>query len=115
MPPDRRRTDTFEEISTSHIQNVNAACGLGAGLHVLELGCGIGRDAIPLSDVLGPDGRYIGIDVIADSIEWCAENISRRHPNFTFVHQDVQDDLHNPRVSSIYVLFACRSAIGGLT
>lgn len=88
--------ENFEAISNAHLHNVNAACGLRAGLHTLEIGCGIGRDAIPLADVLGPEGRYIGTDVIADSIQWCAENISVRHPNFEFVHQDIQDDLHNP-------------------
>jgi SAM-dependent methyltransferase len=88
--------ETFESISNAHLHNINAACGLREGLHVLEIGCGIGRDAIPLTDVIGSRGRYIGTDVIADSIRWCTENISVRHPNFSFVHQDVRDDLHNP-------------------
>jgi SAM-dependent methyltransferase len=88
--------DTFDTLARQHLHNVNVACGLRPGQRVLEIGCGIGRDAIPFTDVLGRDGRYIGIDVIADSIQWCTDNISRRHPNSTFVHQDIQDDLHNP-------------------
>jgi SAM-dependent methyltransferase len=88
--------ETFEAISNAHVHNVNAACGLRRGLRVLEIGCGIGRDAIPLTKLLGSHGRYLGTDVIADSIQWCSENISVRHPNFEFVHQDIQDDLHNP-------------------
>jgi len=88
--------ETFEAISNAHLHNINAACGLSAGLHALEIGCGIGRDAIPLTEVLGSEGLYIGTDVIADSIRWCSENISPRHPNFEFIHQDIRDDLHNP-------------------
>jgi SAM-dependent methyltransferase len=88
--------DTFEEISDTHIRNIMAACGLRSGLCIIEIGCGIGRDAIPLTDVLGPQGRYIGVDVISDSIRWCTDNITARHPNFTFVHQDIRDALHNP-------------------
>lgn len=88
--------ETFEEISDLHIRNVNAACGLRSGLRVLEIGCGIGRDAIPLTQILGQEGRYVGTDVIYDSVAWCTQNISPRHPNFAFVHQDIRDDLHNP-------------------
>jgi SAM-dependent methyltransferase len=87
---------TFEAIALAHIRNINSACGLRHGMNVVEVGCGIGRDAIPLTEIPGPDGRYIGIDVIAESIQWCSNNITARHPNFTFVHQDIQDDLHNP-------------------
>jgi SAM-dependent methyltransferase len=88
--------ETFEAIANAHLHNVNAACGLRPGLHVVEVGCGIGRDAIPLTEIVGGDGHYIGTDVIADSIRWCTENISPRNPNFQFVHQDIFDELHNP-------------------
>jgi SAM-dependent methyltransferase len=92
--------ETFAEISDLHIRNVNAACGLRADLRVLEVGCGIGRDAIPLTQILGQEGRYVGTDVIRESIAWCAENISLRHPNFAFLHQDIRDELHNPHGTS---------------
>jgi ubiquinone/menaquinone biosynthesis C-methylase UbiE len=88
--------DTFEAISHTHISTVNAACGLRRGLNVVEVGCGIGRDAIPLTEILGDEGAYIGTDVIADSIRWCSEHVSRRHANFIFVHEDIADALHNP-------------------
>jgi len=87
----------FAESSASHMRNLSAVCGLRPGLRILEIGCGIGRDAIPLSESLGEDTQYIGVDVIADSIRWCSENITRRHPNFRFVHQNIRDELHNPQ------------------
>lgn len=88
--------DTFEAISDMHIHNVNAACGFRSDLNVMEIGCGIGRDAIPLTSIIGEHGRYVGTDVIYDSVLWCSHNISQRHPNFTFIHQDIHDALHNP-------------------
>jgi SAM-dependent methyltransferase len=88
--------DSFAAISDQHMQNLNDACDLRPGLDVLEVGCGIGRDAIPLIDIIGPTGSYIGVDVIGSSISWCKANIEARHPNFHFVHHDIHDLLHNP-------------------
>ncbi len=43
-----------------------------------------------------PLGEYVGTDTIRPSIQWCVENISLRFPNFSFVHHDIRDTLHNP-------------------
>jgi SAM-dependent methyltransferase len=88
--------ESFAEISDLHIRNIDDACGLRAGLDVVELGCGIGRDAIPLAEIISPTGSYVGVDVMGPSIAWCTANITARHPNVRFVHHDIQDDLHNP-------------------
>ena len=88
--------ETFELISDQHIRNVSSQHPLTEGLSVLEIGCGIGRDAIPLVDLLGPTGTYLGTDVIRESIEWCQQNITARHPNFVFEWHDIIDSLHNP-------------------
>jgi SAM-dependent methyltransferase len=88
--------ETFDVISDQHIRNLSSQHPITEGLSVLEIGCGIGRDAIPLAALLGPTGRYVGTDVIRASVEWCQENISARHPNFGFVWHDVRDSLHNP-------------------
>jgi SAM-dependent methyltransferase len=63
---------------------------------LLEIGCGIGRDAIPLTQFLSARGSYLGVDIIRPSIDWCSENISPPFPNFRFRHYDVRDQLHNP-------------------
>jgi len=62
---------------------------------VLEIGCGIGRDAIPLIDVIGSTGTYLGVDIIKPSIDWCQKHISEKNKNFVFCHFDVRDQLHN--------------------
>ncbi len=90
---------TFDAISQAHIDNLRRWIGLESTHTVLEIGCGIGRDAIPLTEILS-DGRYIGIDIVKRSIDWCTDNIAKRYPNFGFYHYDVQDQLHNPRGTS---------------
>ena len=61
---------------------------------MLEIGCGIGRDAIPLTEIIH-DGLYVGIDIIEPSVDWCNGNITAKHSNFQFYHFDVKDQLHN--------------------
>jgi SAM-dependent methyltransferase len=88
--------ETFGPIAAGHIQHLQQSIGLDPDHFILEIGCGVGRDAIQLTKILSPRGRYIGVDIIKRSIDWCASNISRRFPNFSFVHYDVKDQLHNP-------------------
>ena len=87
--------DTFEVISDMHINNLKKHVEIGAGHSVLEIGCGIGRDAIPLIDVIGSKGTYLGVDIIKPSIDWCQKHISEKNKNFAFCHFDVRDQLHN--------------------
>jgi SAM-dependent methyltransferase len=88
-------TDTFDEISRNHRASTDMRIGLRPDFNIVEIGCGIGRDAIPLSEFL-TTGSYIGIDIIGRSIDWCTQNISSRHPNFQFHHFNIDDYLHNP-------------------
>ena len=88
--------ESFAVISDKHIELLKTAVGLEPNHTVMEIGCGIGRDAIPLTDILGPTGRYIGIDIIGRSIDWCQGSITAKHPNFVFHHFDIGDQLHNP-------------------
>lgn len=62
---------------------------------VLDLGCGIGRMAVPLTRYL-TTGSYEGIDIVSEGIEWCQANISRRFPHFHFQRADVFNRRYNP-------------------
>jgi ubiquinone/menaquinone biosynthesis C-methylase UbiE len=88
--------DTFGAISDQHIQHLRKHVGLYANQRIVEIGCGIGRDAIPLTRILGTAGHYIGVDVTMPSIEWCTANISSKFPNFEFHHFDINDPIYNP-------------------
>jgi ubiquinone/menaquinone biosynthesis C-methylase UbiE len=89
-------THTLEAFGRAHIENYRKFMGLSAGMTFLEIGCGIGRDALQLIDIIGPTGKYIGTDVTWDSINWCQQNISRKHSNFAFYHYDAKHELYNP-------------------
>jgi ubiquinone/menaquinone biosynthesis C-methylase UbiE len=62
---------------------------------VLDVGCGLGRMAMPLTSYLS-NGSYEGFDIVAESINWCKENISSKYPNFQFQLSDVYNKQYNP-------------------
>jgi SAM-dependent methyltransferase len=61
---------------------------------VLDVGCGCGRMALPLTNYLS-GGSYEGFDVVGEMIDWCRENISSRFPNFQFTHVDLYNGKYN--------------------
>jgi SAM-dependent methyltransferase len=63
---------------------------------VLDVGCGIGRMAFPLTQYLKPPATYDGFDVSQKGIEWCNGNISRLYPHFRFQFVDVHNQAYNP-------------------
>lgn len=71
--------------------------GLRPDEHVLDVGSGIGRMAVPLTTYLDDRGSYRGFDVSRAGVTWCQENITPRFPNFQFRHVDVFNRLYNPR------------------
>jgi SAM-dependent methyltransferase len=64
---------------------------------VLDIGCGIGRLAVPLTHYLSSAGSYDGLDVVPSGIEWCNANIAARHDNFHFTLADVFNREYNPK------------------
>lgn len=63
---------------------------------VLEVGCGIGRIAIPLTQYLR-GGTYDGFDIVSRGIEWCQQRVTPRYPNFRFFHSDIYNQCYNPQ------------------
>lgn len=68
------------------------------GLHpndqVLDVGCGVGRVAIPLKNYLNDAGSYHGFDIVKSGIDWCNANLASSR--FDFRHADVYNLLYNP-------------------
>lgn len=88
--------ETLDPIGKAHIANYRKFMGLEPGTTILEIGCGMGRDALQLIELEPPISRYIGVDVTWDAIAWCKQNISTRHPNFEFHHFNAKHELYNP-------------------
>jgi SAM-dependent methyltransferase len=63
---------------------------------VLDVGCGIGRMAVPLTKYLNPGAVYEGLDVDPKSIDWCRRKISSLYPSFHFQVIDVFSKMYNP-------------------
>jgi len=87
LPPLRLRKD----VGLGDFRSIGAASrrllirhGLQPDDRVLDVGCGVGRVAIPLTGTLSPRGSYEGFDVNRSWIRWCQRNITRAHPRFRF-------------------------------
>jgi SAM-dependent methyltransferase len=70
--------------------------GLEPDDRVLDVGCGIGRMAIPLLDVIDRDGSYEGFDTSRPMIRWCRRTISRRDSRFRFWYAPIFNRKYNP-------------------
>ena len=44
------------------------AAGIGAGMHVLDVGCGVGDVSFLVSELVGPGGSVVGIDLDGDAV-----------------------------------------------
>lgn len=88
--------------------------GLKPDARVLDIGSGIGRMAVPLTQYLDmAKARYAGIDPVSGGVNWCRQNITSHYPNFEFRHIDIAHDLYNPKGTvngpSLTLPFADRS------
>lgn len=64
---------------------------------VLDIGCGCGRVALALTDYLKSTSYYEGLDIDADAINWCKNNITVKYPNFHFQLADIYNSEYNPK------------------
>lgn len=70
--------------------------GLTPDQRVLDVGCGIGRMAVPLTRYLSARGSYDGFDIVPAGIAWCQSRITARFPNFRFQLADIHNSTYNP-------------------
>jgi ubiquinone/menaquinone biosynthesis C-methylase UbiE len=87
----------YKEVGAQIVSLLVDECGLQPSDAVLDVGCGSGRGALPLTEYLSSQGRYAGFDISEKAIAWCQENISRSHPNFEFTVADIHNALYNPK------------------
>lgn len=92
----------FRAIGLEFLRHFVKVGGLRPDMRVLDIGCGVGRIAMPLTQYLDGNGRYFGFDVVRAAVEWCAATISTRYPNFRFAHLDWRQPLYNPGGTLLY-------------
>jgi SAM-dependent methyltransferase len=82
----------YERISATRQfqsgQRLVADLGIEPGEHVLDLGCGTGLLAEHISEIVGPEGRVVGVDPLPLRIELAR---SKRRPNLSFEVGDAYD------------------------
>jgi ubiquinone/menaquinone biosynthesis C-methylase UbiE len=88
---------TFKTDGEAFLSACKQICGLRPDEKVLDVGCGIGRKTVALTQYLTSEARYEGIDIVQSGIEWCDKAIHSRFPNFRFHHIDVYNKYYNPQ------------------
>jgi SAM-dependent methyltransferase len=81
---------------TQFLSSFTRLCDLQPRHRVLDVGCGVGKQAVPLTQYLSPRGSYEGFDIVREGVQWCEQQITSRYPNFKFRHVDVFNKHYNP-------------------
>lgn len=84
----------FEAIGRHLTEVAVGIGGLQPEQRIVDIGCGCGRLAVPLTRYLSR-GEYSGFDIDRPAIRWCQKHIERRFPNFHFTHADVRNGHYN--------------------
>jgi SAM-dependent methyltransferase len=85
----------YEAVGQQFLGFFRELGGLEPGDRVLDVGCGVGRMAMPLTGYL-EGGSYAGFDVGRGMVRWCRRAIGSRWPNFEFEWAPVHNGKYNP-------------------
>ena len=86
----------FRQVGVDTLRSLITVGHVAPTSKVLEIGSGIGRVALPLTQWLQGEGRFVGTDIVKDGVAWCKENISVHYENFQFLHMDIYNEFYNP-------------------
>jgi SAM-dependent methyltransferase len=87
----------YRAIGTEFLGHLVRLGGIQPDDRVLDIGSGIGRIAVPLTQYLSPGAAYWGVDPVADGVAWCSQHITPVYDNFRFDHIDVAHHIYNPK------------------
>jgi len=87
----------FQHVGDGLLQLLIEYTSLKPSESILDVGCGIGRVAAPLTCYLSPQGSYHGFDIMPLTIKWCQQKITPKYPNFRFQLADIRSVHYNPR------------------
>jgi SAM-dependent methyltransferase len=79
----------FAKAGQENLELLRAHAGLTPASDVLDIGCGTGRMAWPLTTYLEPQARYLGFDVSPRAVALCRKRFAAARPDFAFVEADV--------------------------
>ena len=62
---------------------------------ILDVGSGMGRMAVPLTEFLNKNGSYEGFDIVEEGVIWCQKKITKAFPNFRCQHVSLENDWYS--------------------
>ncbi|HUK92785.1 MAG TPA: methyltransferase domain-containing protein [Methanomicrobiales archaeon] len=79
-------TDSVDDMT----ERLLVDAGIGAGMSVLDVGCGSGDVSLLVANLVGEEGHVTGIDWHVPSLEIARERVRKLQlPNITFIQRDV--------------------------
>lgn len=89
--------DSYTAVGKEFFKYFKDHCDLKQNEDVLDVGCGCGQMAIPLTKYLHCSATYEGFDIVPILIKWCVTNISSKYPNFHFQLANIFNKVYNPK------------------
>lgn len=86
----------FKKTGDEFLKYLQQICNLKPTEKILDVGCGMGRLAFPLTKYLDENGAYEGLDILKLQIDWLKANITSKYPNFNFHFANVYNKYYNP-------------------
>lgn len=72
------------EVGERMLKSMIDDAGLQKDAVILDVGCGYGRIALPLTKYLSKSARYEGFDILPGEIAWATRHVTSQYPNFHF-------------------------------
>lgn len=90
MDEERRRLMEQDQLFRTHFSNLLQSCGVGAGMRVLDIGCGVGDVSLLAATFVGPGGEVVGVDKDSRSLQLARQRAAeQRLDNVCFVEADL--------------------------
>jgi len=87
--------EKFKELGEMIIKKFEFDGLITPSSKILDIGCGNGSVAMPMTKYLNKEGRYFGMDISKERIDWLKENVTNKYPHVRFVYNDIYNKMYN--------------------